>query len=185
MPAMESTPRIIHLAAEIHQRAAELQNVLDAKGFPTPSFDEDSPTRLPDEASEAQDAILDAAAELYDLLLEPTTLILKNSAVSLESLEYGFPPSSETANNNFPPSCRTTTLAASASLPSSIFQGWCPWAAKCRLPRSPKGQALPKVSLLALCGTLCADTYSAKRRLVSFGTPRPRKPSASRGFSAF
>ncbi|KAI7908582.1 hypothetical protein M9X92_012113, partial [Pyricularia oryzae] len=80
MPAMESTPRIIHLAAEIHQRAAELQKVLDAKGFPTPSFDEDSPTRLPDEASEAQDAILDAAAELYDLLLEPTTLILKNSA---------------------------------------------------------------------------------------------------------
>ncbi|KAI6336456.1 hypothetical protein MCOR28_009125 [Pyricularia oryzae] len=80
MTAMESTPRIIYLAAEIHQRAAELQNVLDAKGFPTPSFDEDSPTRLPDEASEAQDAILDAAAELYDLLLEPTTLILKNSA---------------------------------------------------------------------------------------------------------
>lgn len=82
MPAAKTTPRIVELAAVISKSVAELQTVLESKGVPSPSFDEDAPTRLPDECNQAQDAVLDATKELYDLLLEPTTLILKNSAVS-------------------------------------------------------------------------------------------------------
>ncbi|KAJ4403640.1 hypothetical protein N0V82_010617 [Gnomoniopsis sp. IMI 355080] len=80
MPAAKTTPRIVELAAVISKSVAELQTVLESKGVPSPSFDEDAPTRLPDECNQAQDAVLDATKELYDLLLEPTTLILKNSA---------------------------------------------------------------------------------------------------------
>ncbi|GKT85912.1 sterigmatocystin 8-O-methyltransferase [Colletotrichum tofieldiae] len=75
MAIAKSTPRIVELATKIN-----LQAVLDAKGAPSPSFDENSPPKLPKEAGDAQDAILDATAELHDILLEPTTLVLKNSA---------------------------------------------------------------------------------------------------------
>ncbi|KAJ4387226.1 hypothetical protein N0V93_007815 [Gnomoniopsis smithogilvyi] len=80
MPAAKTTPRIVELAAVISKSVAELQTVLESKGVPFPTFEEDAPTRLPDECNQAQDAVLDATKELYDLLLEPTTLILKNSA---------------------------------------------------------------------------------------------------------
>jgi hypothetical protein len=81
MPALKTTPRIVELAAIVSKSVGELQTTLDSRGIPSPSFDEDAPTRLPDECNKAQDAVLDAAKELYDLLLEPTTLILKNSSV--------------------------------------------------------------------------------------------------------
>ncbi|POS74341.1 sterigmatocystin 8-O-methyltransferase [Diaporthe helianthi] len=76
----QTTPRIVELATIISDSVAQLQKTLSSAGVPSPSFDEDAPTRLPDESNPALDAVLDATKELYDVLLEPTTLILKNSA---------------------------------------------------------------------------------------------------------
>lgn len=81
MSAPASTPRIVELSNKIQASVTRLQVLLDAKGLPSPSFDEDAPERLPREADDAQNAILDATAELYDLLLDPPTAILKNTAV--------------------------------------------------------------------------------------------------------
>ncbi|WQF84527.1 Putative O-methyltransferase domain, S-adenosyl-L-methionine-dependent methyltransferase superfamily [Colletotrichum destructivum] len=80
MAIAKSTPRIVELATQISKSVADLQAVLDAKGVPSPSFDENAPPKLPKEANDAQDAVLDATTELHDLLLEPVTLVLKNSA---------------------------------------------------------------------------------------------------------
>jgi len=81
MQPSTSTPRIVELASKIQASVAQLQSVLDAKGVPSPSFDENAPDRLPREATEAQDAVLDATQELYDLLLESPAAILKATAV--------------------------------------------------------------------------------------------------------
>lgn len=78
----QKASRIVELADTIQKSVAELQNVLDSKGLPAPSFDEDaSPDPLPSEAQKAQDAVLDATAELHDILLEPTALVLKTISV--------------------------------------------------------------------------------------------------------
>lgn len=92
MSEPSSTPRIVELSTQIQVAVARLQAVLEAKGIPSPSFDEDAPERLPREADEAQNAILDATAELYDLLLDPPTAILKNTAVRRDLAEppWGF-----------------------------------------------------------------------------------------------
>ena len=76
-----SGSRLAHLAATIRESVGKIEAVLSAQGLPSPSFDEDASPRLPKEASHAQDATLDAAAELYDLLLDPLTLIFKHSGV--------------------------------------------------------------------------------------------------------
>ena len=81
MSSSTSTPRIVELASKIQASVAQLQSVLDAKGVPSPSFNEDAPERLPREATEAQDAVLDATQELFDLLLDPPATVLKNTAV--------------------------------------------------------------------------------------------------------
>ncbi|KAK2610911.1 hypothetical protein N8I77_004300 [Diaporthe amygdali] len=74
----QNASRIVALANTIQKSVAELQAVLDSKGLPAPSFAEDaSPDPLPFEAQKAQDAVLDATAELHDILLEPTALVLK------------------------------------------------------------------------------------------------------------
>ncbi|THV44382.1 hypothetical protein BGAL_0657g00010 [Botrytis galanthina] len=67
---MASTPRIQQLADTIAASVAKIQEVLTAKNLPTPSFDENAPLTLPLELAEAQDAVLDATAELQDLLQE-------------------------------------------------------------------------------------------------------------------
>lgn len=75
--------RIVALADIIQKSVAELQSVLDSQNLPSPSFDEDSsPDALPSAAQKAQDAVLDATAELHDILLEPTALVLKTISVS-------------------------------------------------------------------------------------------------------
>lgn len=81
MSASTSTPRIVELANKIQASVAQLQSMLDAKGVPSPSFAEDAPDRLPREATEAQDVVLDATQELYDLLLDSPATILKATAV--------------------------------------------------------------------------------------------------------
>lgn len=76
-------PRIIQLARVISTSVAQIDGALSANGLPSPSFDEDAAVGyLPTEISDAQDAVLDATAELHDLLLEPLHLIKKHSGVS-------------------------------------------------------------------------------------------------------
>lgn len=75
------SPRIVQLAATIHHSVAKIQKVLDAQGAPSPSFDEDAPP-LPD-IGEAQDDVLDATAELHDLLTEPLNLIHRSARVRI------------------------------------------------------------------------------------------------------
>lgn len=76
-------PRIIQLARTISTSVAQIDAALAASGLPSPSFDENAPVGyLPSNISDAQDAVLDATAELHDLLLEPLHLIKKYSGVS-------------------------------------------------------------------------------------------------------
>jgi hypothetical protein len=81
MAKQVSQPHITHLAQTIVLSVAQLQKVLENHKAPFPSFDRDGPLSLPKEASNAQNAILDAAGELYDLLLEPVASLLIHSAV--------------------------------------------------------------------------------------------------------
>ncbi|KAL2756633.1 hypothetical protein ACRALDRAFT_1080807 [Sodiomyces alcalophilus JCM 7366] len=74
-----SQPRILELASTISDSVAKLHQILTAAGQPSPSFDEDAPLAIPKEGSDAQDAILDATSELYDLLLEPLDLLFQKS----------------------------------------------------------------------------------------------------------
>lgn len=71
------------LATKISSSVAELEELLAAKKMAAPSFDVDSPVALPPDMSDLQDAVLDATAELHDMLLEPMSLVFKFSAVGL------------------------------------------------------------------------------------------------------
>lgn len=75
------TSRIVQLAAIVSTSVAEIDAVLAAKGLSSPSFDEDAPDSLPQEVSAAKDAVLDAAAELRDLLLDPLDQVYKYNGV--------------------------------------------------------------------------------------------------------
>jgi hypothetical protein len=92
MAPKETQPRIVELAATISNSVAQLQQILDAQGVPSPSFDEDAQYLIPKDASDAQDAVIDAAAELYDLLLEPLTMLFKHASVTIAS-QCGYLPS--------------------------------------------------------------------------------------------
>lgn len=74
-------PRIVELAATISESVAKLQEILTSQGLPSPSFDEDGLTLYPDEASDARDAVLDASTELYDVMLEPLSLLFQRGGV--------------------------------------------------------------------------------------------------------
>lgn len=73
---------ILELAATISNHVSKLHETLVAQDIPSPSFLEDAKPRFPKEAWDARDEVLDAAAELYDLLLEPLTLLYKNHGAS-------------------------------------------------------------------------------------------------------
>ncbi|XXH01443.1 hypothetical protein Hte_007803 [Hypoxylon texense] len=80
MDQNKSIPRIIQLAATINLSVAKIQEVLNAQGVPSPSFDENaSLDPLPVDVSSAQNAVLDATAELQDLLTEPLNIIHRSS----------------------------------------------------------------------------------------------------------
>lgn len=83
MDLKPSIPRIVQLAATISESVSKMHEILSAQEVPYPSFEEDAPTSLPKEASDAQDSVLDATAELYDLLLEPLNLIYKHHGVRI------------------------------------------------------------------------------------------------------
>ncbi|KAI0470060.1 sterigmatocystin 8-O-methyltransferase [Xylariaceae sp. FL0804] len=82
MTPTDTTPRIVALAAKISSSVTELQEVLSAKGVESPSFAEDSPQYLPDDVSHIRNDVLDATAELHEVLLEPLMLIYKFAGVS-------------------------------------------------------------------------------------------------------
>lgn len=73
--------RLAELAATITASVAELDKIIAAKGVPSPSFDEDGHT-VPAEAADAQDAVLEAAGELIDLLRDPLTVLFLDGSVS-------------------------------------------------------------------------------------------------------
>lgn len=81
MTTTNSIPRILRLAAIIAESTRELHETLSERGLPTPSFDEDAQISIPLEAVGAQDAILDATAELHDLLLDPLILVREHGGV--------------------------------------------------------------------------------------------------------
>ncbi|KAK8071291.1 S-adenosyl-L-methionine-dependent methyltransferase [Apiospora hydei] len=90
LPKEGSKIRIVELAQSIIDGVAQLETVFSDKGLPFPSFEEDAPHNFPLEAFDARDVVLDASAELYDLLLDPVTLMLKrgsyNNMVSLHAI---------------------------------------------------------------------------------------------------
>ncbi|KAI2463102.1 S-adenosyl-L-methionine-dependent methyltransferase [Annulohypoxylon bovei var. microspora] len=75
MTSSETIPRIVQLAGAISTSVTNIQKTLCAKGIPPPSFDEDAPFNIPLEITKDHDIVLDATAELHDLLLEPLNLI--------------------------------------------------------------------------------------------------------------
>ncbi|KAI5920336.1 sterigmatocystin 8-O-methyltransferase [Camillea tinctor] len=82
MSSSNTTPRIVELAAQISTSVAQLQERLSAQGVASPSFAEDNPQTLPADVSHLQDAVLDATAELHELLLDPLSLIFKFASIS-------------------------------------------------------------------------------------------------------
>jgi hypothetical protein len=78
------SPRIVELAKIISDSVAVMQSALIAKNHLSPSFDEDAVTSLPLDLADVQDRILDASAELHDLLLQPINLITKYGGVSAQ-----------------------------------------------------------------------------------------------------
>lgn len=86
MAAKQPLSRIVELAAIISESVTTLQAELSAKGLPSFSFDEDACFPLVNESSHSQDAILDATAELHDLLLDPMILIRDHGGVQKLSL---------------------------------------------------------------------------------------------------
>jgi hypothetical protein len=91
MASNTATPRIIELAALISTSVTQLQEQLSAQGAPTPSFDEDGVELLPKDVSHLKDAVLDATAELHEILLDPILLLFKFASVSLRIVLVCFP----------------------------------------------------------------------------------------------
>ncbi|KAI0186156.1 S-adenosyl-L-methionine-dependent methyltransferase [Xylaria flabelliformis] len=75
MSGKQDLPRFVQLAQMISSSASQLQEILVAHNAPFPSFDKDGDFQLPKEASKFQDVLIDAAAELHDLLLDPISLL--------------------------------------------------------------------------------------------------------------
>ncbi|OAG01869.1 putative Sterigmatocystin 8-O-methyltransferase [Paraphaeosphaeria sporulosa] len=77
----DTTPRIIELAAQISSSVTKLQDKLSAQGAATPSFAENGPEVLPDDVSSLKDAVLDATAELHEILLDPLFVLFKFASI--------------------------------------------------------------------------------------------------------
>ncbi|KAI1370093.1 S-adenosyl-L-methionine-dependent methyltransferase [Hypoxylon crocopeplum] len=82
--------RMSQLADIISRSVVNMNEMLSALKVEQPSFSEDAFVSLPKEVSGDKDAILDAAAELYDLLLDPLELLHRhvghNNPVSLQAI---------------------------------------------------------------------------------------------------
>ncbi|KAK7946089.1 uncharacterized protein PG986_010410 [Apiospora aurea] len=78
--ADQTSSRMLSLSATIHSAVSKMQNLYSRQQLTPPSFDEDAPSELPKEALELRDVVLDASSELYDLLLDPMTLLFQKGA---------------------------------------------------------------------------------------------------------
>ncbi|EPE28201.1 S-adenosyl-L-methionine-dependent methyltransferase [Glarea lozoyensis ATCC 20868] len=81
-PNTTTTPRIVDLAAQISTLVAQFQEHLSAHNLSSPSFAEEGPDTFPPEISHLKDALLDATAEMHELLLDPLSLLFKFAAIS-------------------------------------------------------------------------------------------------------
>ncbi|KAK8129729.1 O-methyltransferase [Apiospora kogelbergensis] len=83
-------PRIVQLANTISEAVTKMQAVLSAKGIPPPSFDEEHEFNLPLETTHDHNIVLDATAELHDLMLEPLNLMYQhgghNNSLCLQAI---------------------------------------------------------------------------------------------------
>ncbi len=86
-PKTISVPRIVQLAGIITNSVAKIQEILVCHNAPSPSFDEDAPP-LPQAIENTQNAILDATAELHDLLTEPVDMIHRVSRACTMNFPY-------------------------------------------------------------------------------------------------
>jgi len=77
-----ASSRILELAKKISDSTSIVHNHLESNKLPFPSFSPDFTEPLPEELSKAQDAILDATAELHDLLMPPISALHINGNVS-------------------------------------------------------------------------------------------------------
>lgn len=82
MASSNTTSRIVELAAQINSSVTELQERLSAQSALTPSFDEDNPENLPANVVHLRDTVLDATADLHELLLNPLFLLFKFASVN-------------------------------------------------------------------------------------------------------
>ncbi|KAF3003297.1 hypothetical protein E8E14_007415 [Neopestalotiopsis sp. 37M] len=80
MASSSQGPRIVQLATAINEAVAKLNDILNSQGIPTPSFEENAPTTLPDDSADVQSTILDATLELHDLILQPMELLIRKTA---------------------------------------------------------------------------------------------------------
>ncbi|KAI5920332.1 S-adenosyl-L-methionine-dependent methyltransferase [Camillea tinctor] len=90
MASKESLSRIVQLANTIGTSVRKIEETLSAKGISSPRFDEDASFNIPLELTTDHDAVLDATAELHDLLLEPLNLIHRhgghNNSLCLQAI---------------------------------------------------------------------------------------------------
>ena len=70
-----TSPRILGLASIISASVATIHDLLRAQNQQLPLFEADNHWSPPQELDEVRNAVIDAATELRDLLLEPTDLI--------------------------------------------------------------------------------------------------------------
>jgi len=77
-----ASSRILELANEISKFTSIVHNHLVSQNLPFPSFSPDFTEPFPEELAEAQDAILDATAELHDLLIPPISALHINGNVN-------------------------------------------------------------------------------------------------------
>lgn len=82
------TSRILELAAIISTSTATIQNYLATRHLPLPSFDPHATHPLPEELAEAQDAVLDATAELHDIMMPAINALHSNGNVGRQLYTY-------------------------------------------------------------------------------------------------
>ncbi|KAH7384627.1 putative Sterigmatocystin 8-O-methyltransferase [Pyrenochaeta sp. MPI-SDFR-AT-0127] len=85
MASKESLSRIAQLANTISASVRKIEEGLYAKGIVLPSFDENASFNIPLELNNDHDAVLDATAELHDLLLEPLNLVHRHGGIARQT----------------------------------------------------------------------------------------------------
>lgn len=90
MANQSTQPQIVRLAQTISASVDELQEILIAQNAEFPSFEEGAPESIPQSASKARNAILEATAELHDLLLEPSAALFIAGSVRIYFYSWSF-----------------------------------------------------------------------------------------------